>query len=89
MFWHSFWFTIGCLGTVLAAIVLLIAIKRFSGSPKEQILSPSQLEKDLHLENIRLRRRICWLERRLTTPGAAFAPDAPTVAHPAASNHYE
>lgn len=93
-FAHTFFLTLGGFGLLLALAALLFAIVqlRARSAPRSEVLVQSPREKLLHLENIALRRRLGWLEQRLTTPTSAFAPGAPTVEHPAAapgSHRYE
>jgi len=79
MFWNAFFLTLGGIGLVLALAALLLLMARpGSRSAREQVLRQSQRERELHMENIQLRRRITWLECRQPVPVAAFAPDAPT-----------
>ena len=89
IFWHTFFLTIGGCGLMLALAALLLALAhlRSRSAARTQVLMQSEREKLLHLENIALRRRLGWLERRLMTPTSAFAPDAPTERHPAAMRH--
>ena len=88
MFWTTFFLTIAGIGLLLAIIAVILLLQLFARpAKKEQVLAAqSQREKELHLENIQLRRRIGWLERRQPpVPLAPFAPDAPTEQQPMAA----